>query len=428
MARPLKEADLKKYLFMAFGLRMFGSIAYSMVVQYYYGYGDSFTYFAGSNFFTDQFSKDFANIRYLFAPIKEVEYWYNSIEGDINFTGYFSTASANMVMKISAVISYLSFNKYLIISLFFGFFSFAGQWKLFLIFDELNKNRHRKLLAFATLYTPSIWFWGSGLSKDSICLGALGFIIHILFKLFVKKKFSIANLLYLAILVYIVTVIKSYIIIILLVSTGALVFDKFIKAAKNIILRIGLFFIAVALFAVVLAASNFTQTLTDITEESVLQIQSFQNNYQASQEEEQGSKGGFGIGEVNPSLGSVALKSPLVIFTCLYRPFLWESKSIMILLTSLESMLLLYFTLYLFKKTKLTGFFKAIFLNPYLLFCFVLSMIFALIIGFTTFNFGTMVRYKIIFLPFFYFMLVNIYSGITKNSVKQSINETVEKK
>ncbi|MEO7561796.1 MAG: hypothetical protein ABIT07_04335, partial [Ferruginibacter sp.] len=377
-----------------------------------------FTFFRGSNFFTDQIAKDPSAIRYLFAPVKEVEYWYNSIEGDINYGGYFVNPSGNMVMKISAIISYVAFNKYLIVSLFFGFFSFAGQWKLFLVFDELNKNSHRKLLAFATLYTPSIWFWGSGLLKDPICLGAVGFIVHILFKLFVKKKFSLADLLFMGLLLYIVTVIKSYIIIILLVSIGALILAKFFRTVKSLLFRIILFFIALGLFAIILTVSNFTQTLNELTEESVLQIQTFQNNYQATQEEVQTSKGSFGIGEVNPSLGSILIKSPLVIFTCLYRPFLWESRSIMIFFTSLESMLLLYYTLYLLKKTKLTGFFKAIFSNRYLIFCFILSMLFSLIIGFTTFNFGTMVRYKIIFLPFFYFMLVQIFSTYrNKNNI-----------
>ena len=37
------DAGLRKIFLTAFFLRMFGSFAYSMMVQYYYGYGDSFT-------------------------------------------------------------------------------------------------------------------------------------------------------------------------------------------------------------------------------------------------------------------------------------------------------------------------------------------------------------------------------------------------
>ena len=65
------------------------------------------------------------------------------------------------------------------------------------------------------------------------------------------------------------------------------------------------------------------------------------------------------------------------------------------------------------------GFFKTVFNNKFVLFSFVLSMLFALIIGFTTYNFGTMVRYKIMLLPFYYFMLVQIYS-VYKQQIKKN--------
>jgi hypothetical protein len=382
-------------------------------VQYYYGHGDSFTFFTGSNFFTDQFAKDPSAIKYLFASIKEIGDWYNANGGEQEFSGYFTTPSNNMVMKISAIISYVAFNRFLIVSLFFGFFSFVGQWKLFLVFDELNLKRHRKLLAYAVLYTPSIWFWGSGLIKDSICLGATGFIIHILHQFFIKKKVSISNLLFLIILVYLVSVIKIYITVVLLAGLFMFFLVAFFKLIQNIILKTALIIILVIISGFVLANIDLGSRISDIAKDSVAQIETFQNNYQAVQNSDGGGKGGFEIGDINPSLGGILLKSPYVIFTCLYRPFPWEGGSAMILFTSLESMILLLFTLYLFARTKVFRFFTTIFSNPYLIFCLTITILFALVIGFTTFNFGTMVRYKIIFLPFLYFLLVYIYSEIT---------------
>ena len=58
------DAELRKYFFTAFFLRMFGSVVYSLMVQYYYGYGDSFTYYVGSSFLTDQVQNDLGNIKY----------------------------------------------------------------------------------------------------------------------------------------------------------------------------------------------------------------------------------------------------------------------------------------------------------------------------------------------------------------------------
>ena len=407
-----KNADVehRRYLMNAFWLRMIGCILYSMIMQYYYGYGDSFTFFKGSNFFTTKISEDISNIRYLFAPVSQVSEWYNnSSESDIVFSGYFGNPSGNMVMKITAILSYLSFNRFLIISLFFGFFSFLGQWKLFSVFDDINQKRGTKLLAYATLYTPSIWFWGSGLLKDSICLGGLGFMIYLLYTFFVKKKVTASNVLLLFFLFYIVSVIKFYITNILLVSLALLMLMLFIKSIKNFLAKVSLVIFTFLVFIIILTQIDFESQVSDFMEDAVLQINSFQQNYQSVSAEVEDSKGMFTMKELDPSLSSVLLRAPAVIFSCLYRPFLWESRKVMILFTSLESLLLLYCTVYLFIKTKFIGFFKAIFTDDYLFFSFTLSMLFALIIGFTTFNFGTMIRYKIIFLPFFYFLLVNIY-------------------
>ena len=163
------------------------------------------------------------------------------------------------------------------------------------------------------------------------------------------------------------------------------------------------------IFAITVIAfeANFADQLQILVEESKAQIDTFQKNYKATEEE---GKGTLSITEVNGSVGGMLLHSPVAIFTCLFRPFIWESRKVVILFASLESMLLLLSTLYLLFKSRFYGFFKALFSNQHILFCFVLSILFALIIGFTTYNFGTMIRYKIMLLPFYYFMLVQLYT------------------
>ena len=427
MAKPYGQTDMRKYLLTAFWLRMFGSIAYTLVVQFYYGYGDSITYYNGSSFFVSQIMKDASNINYLFVPFKETEAWYNSIEGDPGFSGYFAAAQGNMVMRISAIFSFLSFHKFMIISLFFGFFSFAGQWRLFTVFNELNGPKDRKLLAYAVLYTPSIWFWGSGLMKDSICLGGIGFMLNILYRAYQKKKLSIINILVLLVIGYIVMIIKSYILAVVVASLAVMLFAIFLKKIKNPVFKFG--FVGLFAFAalIVLATLNVTEQILEITQESVDQIKGYQSVYSNINDADESSKAGFASADVAPTIGGLVSHMPFAIFTCLYRPFLWESRKITILFTSLESMVLLYYTLYLMRKTRFFGFFRMIFNSPPLTFCFILSMLFSLIIGFTTFNFGTMIRYKIILLPFFYFMLVNMYSRTrpAKNEVAAPSPEPV---
>lgn len=418
----LRFPDFRKFLITAFWLRMLGAVAYGMLVQYYYGYGDSRTFYFGNLVFREAISEDFANFNALFMPFDGVADWFNSVSNDNFFVTPFSAHSSNMVMRITTFISYLCFNKYLIISLFFGFFSFVGQWKLFMVLNDINKDRNRKLLAYAVLYTPSIWFWGSGLLKDSICIGGLGLIIHILYKFFVKKKFRIFDIILLAVLYFVISIIKSYIINIVALGIILIFLSTFVKAIKNKALRVIMIFLSIVMGSVLFYISDFSGQIVELTEESISQIESFQGLYTETQNKEESSRAGFGLGELTPTVTGLILKSPAVIFTVLFRPFLWESRSVFILLTSLESTLLLFSTFYLMFKIGFIKFNKMVFGTPALLFCFVTSLLFSLIIGFTTFNFGTMIRYKIIFLPFYYFLLVYLYCNYQQIKAARTLN------
>lgn len=267
-------------------------------------------------------------------------------------------------------------------------------------------------MAWAVLYTPSIWFWGSGLMKESICMGGLGFVISILYKMFVRKKFRLLDLPFLLLFLYLITIIKSYIIIIFAVSLSTVIFFKLIDFFKHLVIKM-VVVLGFLFFMVVIAfVSNFTSQLQTLVQESKEQVDTYQRNYEASNQEDESSKAGVDAKEIDASLMGLLLHAPQAIFACLYRPFIWESRKLIILFTSLESMLLLFCTLFLLIKTRVFGFFRIIFNNEYILFSLVISLLFALVIGFTTYNFGSIVRYKIMLLPFYYFMLVSIYTQV----------------
>ena len=120
----------------------------------------------------------------------------------------------------------------------------------------------------------------------------------------------------------------------------------------------------------------------------------------------------FGKFNVEINLPNIILRSPLAVFTTLYRPFLWESNKPIMFLSALESALILLATVYLLVKCRISKFFYYIFTDPYIFFCFTFSILLGVIVGFSTFNFGTMVRYRLPILPFYFFMLLLIYIKI----------------
>ena len=152
--------------------------------------------------------------------------------------------------------------------------------------------------------------------------------------------------------------------------------------------------------------------------ESKVQVDAYQRNYVAVQNEDERSRGSVKSDEIDASMSGLLLHSPIAIFTCLFRPFIWESQKIFILFSAFESLLLLLCTAYVVMKLKFLRFFREIFASPFVLTSFLIAIFFALIIGFTTYNFGTMARYKIILLPFYFFTLVSLYTAYSDKEKK----------
>jgi hypothetical protein len=100
---------------------------------------------------------------------------------------------------------------------------------------------------------------------------------------------------------------------------------------------------------------------------------------------------------------------PICIATSFYRPFPWENFSAKTILTILENLLLLCMTLLAIYKSRFNFILKSI-TNPLLLLCLGLSITIGIISGFTSGNFGTLVRYRMPLLPYLVlFLLIHIH-------------------
>lgn len=404
---------LNKIFVTAFFLHMGGAFLYCMVIQYYYGYGDSFGFYSGGNFLRKLVSIENNPFSPFFMSGKEFQVKF-ALNADSEFALPIGieVESNLLVMKASALFSYLSFNCYLIISLFFSMFSFIGTWGLFKVFNEYSNKKNTKLLAYAIMYLPSVCFWGSGLIKDSLCLGATGFIIYYMYKVFVKKEYYSKYVLLLPLLLYFLFVLKSYVAIALIVSAvfGYVIF--LISQSKRNPLKLG-FIILVLLTASAFITVGISSTIKTLLEESKSQIEVFKGAYENANIDDERSMASFTGGDFDASVGGTLLKSPAAILTTIFRPFLWETRKIIMLFSSLESFLLLLVTLYLLYKTRVVRFFYYIFSDPIIFFAFIFTVLLSAIVGFTTFNFGTLVRYRLPILPFYCFMLLAIYNKHT---------------
>jgi hypothetical protein len=148
----------------------------------------------------------------------------------------------------------------------------------------------------------------------------------------------------------------------------------------------------------ILLVMNFAEAITgSLIEEAVRLAESYEN-YDA------GSN--VSLFEYDLSILGITNMISSSFIGVFFRPYLWESKfSISILISSIESTFFLLFTMFTIYKCGIVKIVKTINTDNRILFCFVFSFLFSIVVGFTTFNFGTMSRYKIPCLPVYLIML-----------------------
>ncbi len=93
------------------------------------------------------------------------------------------------------------------------------------------------------------------------------------------------------------------------------------------------------------------------------------------------------------------------------------------LLSALESVVLLLFTLVVVYRIRFRV--ARIMRKPTILFCLIFSIMFAFAVGVSTFNFGTLTRYKIPLMPFYALALVYAYQ-LSKSEQKPEVLEMTE--
>ncbi|HEX8349554.1 MAG TPA: hypothetical protein VF598_06320, partial [Hymenobacter sp.] len=109
----------------------------------------------------------------------------------------------------------------------------------------------------------------------------------------------------------------------------------------------------------------------------------------------------YNIGTFDGSIGSMIKVAPQAVVVSLFRPFLFEARNPVMLLSAMEASLFIYLTFSLFYKTGFLKSLKLIAAQPILTFCFLFSIVLAIGVGTNSGNFGTLVRYKIPLMPFY---------------------------
>ncbi len=384
------------------------------VYQFYYGRGDTFNFHTiGSRIIWSAFvDNPEKGLRLLFS---------NGIHtGDLfEYSSqilFYRDSSSFFIVRIASVLDLLTFSTYTATAALFAVLSFAGMWLLYLTFYD--KYRHLHLhLAVATLFVPSVVFWGSGLLKDTVTLAALGCTTFAFYRIFMKGNISFKYILLLALGLTTIFLIKKYVLLSFLPALFIWFFATNLSTVKSFVSRLLLTPMAVIVvlwlgyFAVVKVGEDDVRYSISRLPQTV-KITAYDIRYGWGAREGEGS--GYTLGELDGSWQSIIKLAPQAINVSLFRPYFWEVSNPLMLLSAVEAAALLIITIYVLARVR-----NRILIfctQPEVIFCLTFSIIFAFAVGVSSFNFGTLSRYKIPMMPFYLIALMLLYDKSNKRS------------
>lgn len=411
----------RRYFIPALSVRILGALAMGFIYQYYYHGGDTFNYHTqGSRIVWESFIEN---------PVNGLRLIFGSTADELGIYKYssrilfFHDANSYFVIRIAAFFDLLTFSAYSATAVLFSVISFMGMWMLFLTFYKKYPHLHLGI-AIATFFIPSVFFWGSGLLKDTIVIGCLGIATYHFSVLFLDRRIALRSIFILAGVLYIIFKVRVFVLQAYLPAVILWILAFNFRSIRSVLVK----FMAVPFAAAVLVFSVYyavvkigendaKYSVANLTKTS--KITAYDIGFFTGRDA--GSRYSLDISEWTPV--GMLQASPAAINVSLFRPYLWEVRNPLMFISSMESAFLLVFTLYVLFRN-----FHHLFAsvsNYNVLFCLVFSLTFAFAVGISTFNFGTLSRYRILLLPFYLLALV-IMNDYSNKEKKLSELETTE--
>ena len=404
-----KDHPLRRYFMPAFTFKIIGAILFGIIYQYYYKGGDTFNYWRQTEIINSSMGDSMWTWLRLITGRAEI-YDVDVYNYTTQFYWYGITTPEYLISVIGALIGLFTMTTYLPTAVIFAAISFIGVWKLYIVFTKLYPRLSRQF-AYAFLFIPSVIFWGSGFMKDSITLSCMGWVTHFFYLIFFKNKKIVANSIFALIFLYIIYIVKSYIVMaflpaILLWGVGLLSYK--IKDTR-LILFVRYFLYASAIGGIALVGGELEgEMFGEYNVESVATKSSVTRDYLFRISNEQDGSG-YTLGNFDPTLLGMLQLAPAGVNVTLFRPYLWEARKPIVMISALEALLFLIFTIVVIFRNNPIRIVQRVLSDETLQFCLIFTLIFAFAVGVSTSNFGSLVRYKIPCLPFYSAFLIILF-------------------
>ena len=408
-----------KYFIPALICKIIGAIGVCLVYSFYYKEGgDTVNYYLGA--------RTYINILFdgKFETFFNIMNFYNGkvhqliLETNILNELYFIDHDSYALFTVSLTVPFclIGCKSFVVTTILLACVSFIGLWRLYEVFIY-HFPHLTKQFAIAIFFVPSVFFWGSGLLKDTYTLSCVGFFTYGIFNYFVRKQKNIKYILTFLLASLIISFIKPYILLALLPGTIIWINFSKVQNINNPILKTLFipFILIVGVLTIIIFLNFLGQYLGEYSLDNILN-----KAVKTQQDLVRSQYGGnnYDIGAYEPTLAGISSKIPAALNMALFRPYIWDARNPVMLLSGLENLFMLGFSLSILFKVKFSILFKSIFSHPLLIFSFLFAIFFAFSVGLTTANYGALVRLKIPCIPF-YLLSLFILFDLNKISFKR---------
>lgn len=296
------------------------------------------------------------------------------------------------IIRLNAVLMFVSFKTYFVHILFFCFFSLIG-W--ILLTNSILSFAEKKIaiLALPILLLPSILFWSSGVMKEPLLVLGLGLMMSGISECGMRNA-DLKTGVKILIGFFIILLTKFFVLACLL--PAAVAFFLFPKKESPVF--VGLKYVVV-LSALLLITFQIHSMVPKINLQQML-MNKQTNSIKEAEYFKAGSR--IEIPALENDVVSIIKTSAVGTWNTIVRPYIWEAKNVMMLMSAVENIIVLTF-LIAFISSADWGNSKN--LNIFLL-LLTFSLSYFALVGMCTPVLGNLVRYKTPLLPIFLFAFV----------------------
>lgn len=383
---------------LAFNLKLIAGVAIWYIYTYYYndrGTGDQYRYFDDAAIMFEAFKQNpFYFIELFFdlgrnkAELKPYYELFMNWDKEYNYAWVIDNRT---VIRFNALVHFFSWGNFHVHTLFMNMLSFTGLLLLFKSVYPFFVSK-AKLLFLAVFLMPTVLFWGSGVLKEGILIFGLGLFCFGFFKIThdeLKLKFVASIIVGILVLL----MIKVYVLLCLI--PAVLTYYVLSKISFN---KIWLTY-AVIQLVLILVIFNLKWINSELDIANKLW---FKRNDFVNVANDWEAKSAIPAIPFKKSAISILIHSPQAIYNALFRPTIFEIKSITYVMPVIENffvLALLGLILFFFKKPSHKE-------KLFIMFALTFILYLAVMIGLVTPILGAIVRYKLPIMPFMLMIII----------------------